>query len=207
MKRILIFSLAYYPHVGGAEVAIKEITDRVTDSEFDMVTLRLSPAEAREERIGNVYVYRVGWVPGYLGKALFPLLAAVCAWKLHRRNRYHGMWGMMAYMVFPIVLLRMVGVRVPYAITLQEGDAYDHVFRRIHILPLVPIMQYGFSNAAVVQSISHFLAGWALQLGARNSVIIPNGVDAKKFAGDPVLHTGILLITTSRLVHKMLLTM
>ena len=31
MKRVLIFSLAYYPHVGGAEVAIKEITDRISD--------------------------------------------------------------------------------------------------------------------------------------------------------------------------------
>src|SRR3989344_7785625 len=44
VKRILIFSLAYYPkYVGGAEVAIKEITDRVDESEieFHMVTLRL----------------------------------------------------------------------------------------------------------------------------------------------------------------------
>ena len=42
-KKILIFSLVYYPkHVhGGAEVAIKEITDRIPkDSvEFHMVTL------------------------------------------------------------------------------------------------------------------------------------------------------------------------
>jgi hypothetical protein len=29
MKRVLIFSLAYFPkHVGGAEVSVKEITDR-----------------------------------------------------------------------------------------------------------------------------------------------------------------------------------
>ena len=41
MKRILIFSLSYYPHnVSGAEAAIKEITDRVNDIEFHMVTLR-----------------------------------------------------------------------------------------------------------------------------------------------------------------------
>ena len=41
-KRILIFSLAYYPLVAGAEVAIKEITDRMPDTDFDMVTLRFS---------------------------------------------------------------------------------------------------------------------------------------------------------------------
>ena len=42
MKRILIFSLAYYPsNVSGAEAAIKEITDRIdpSDIEFHMVTL------------------------------------------------------------------------------------------------------------------------------------------------------------------------
>ena len=29
MQRVLIFSLTYHPFVGGAEVAIKEITDRL----------------------------------------------------------------------------------------------------------------------------------------------------------------------------------
>ena len=64
MKRILIFSLVYYPRfVGGAEVAIKEITDRISpeEVEFDMVTLRLEPNLPKFETIGNVNVYRVGW--------------------------------------------------------------------------------------------------------------------------------------------------
>ena len=34
MKRILIFSLAYVPYAGGAELAIKEITDRLDPDEF-----------------------------------------------------------------------------------------------------------------------------------------------------------------------------
>ena len=38
--RILIFSLAYYPQVGGAEVALKEITDRIPDIEFHLLTLQ-----------------------------------------------------------------------------------------------------------------------------------------------------------------------
>ena len=36
MKRVLVFSLAYYPNfVGGAEVAIKEITDRIADVDLE----------------------------------------------------------------------------------------------------------------------------------------------------------------------------
>jgi len=42
MKRILIFSTAYSPFMGGAEIATKEITDRLGRSDFcfDMITLR-----------------------------------------------------------------------------------------------------------------------------------------------------------------------
>ena len=64
MKKILIFSLAYYPHhIGGAEVAIKEITDRITpeDIEFHMVTLRFDSTLPKVEKIGNVLVHRIGF--------------------------------------------------------------------------------------------------------------------------------------------------
>ena len=39
--KILIFSLVYYPnYVGGAEIAVKELTDRLgSDFEFHMITL------------------------------------------------------------------------------------------------------------------------------------------------------------------------
>ena len=55
-KRVLIFSLAYFPkHVGGAEVAIKEITDRISpqDIEFHMITLRFDSTLPKVEKIGN----------------------------------------------------------------------------------------------------------------------------------------------------------
>jgi len=65
MKRVLIFSLAYYPHVGGAEVALKEITDRISDIEFHLITLNFG-GEKREEKIGNVFVHRVGNGSSYI---------------------------------------------------------------------------------------------------------------------------------------------
>ena len=59
--RILIFSTAYLPFVGGAEVAIKEITDRLGDKyEFEMLTARLDSKLPKKERIGNVLVHRFG---------------------------------------------------------------------------------------------------------------------------------------------------
>ena len=55
VKRILIFSLAYTPYVGGAELAIKEITDRLDPNEysFDMITLRFDRKLPDVEKIGR----------------------------------------------------------------------------------------------------------------------------------------------------------
>ena len=64
VKKILIFSLAYYPNfVGGAEVAIKEITDRISpeDFEFHMITLRFDSRLPKTEKIGNIFVHRIGF--------------------------------------------------------------------------------------------------------------------------------------------------
>ncbi|MDZ4226112.1 MAG: hypothetical protein U1C66_01320, partial [Patescibacteria group bacterium] len=98
MKKILIFSLAYYPrHVSGAEAAIKEITDRISDIEFHLITLRFEPADSKKEKIGNVLVYRVGG-GSYVGKIFFPLLAALKARSLHGMHHFDALWAMMTYM-------------------------------------------------------------------------------------------------------------
>ena len=59
---MLIFSLAYFPnHVGGAEVAVKEITDRIDDIEFHLITLHFDSTLPHESREGNVQVHRIGF--------------------------------------------------------------------------------------------------------------------------------------------------
>ena len=74
MKRVLIFSLAYYPSfVSGAEAAIKEITDRISpgDIEFHLITLLFEKNAPKKELIGNTHVHRVGFGGAYLSKILF----------------------------------------------------------------------------------------------------------------------------------------
>src|SRR3989344_3992761 len=93
MKKILIFSLAYEPLIGGAEIAVKELVERLAQNTFsaeggpafswDMVTLRFSHLHPTEEKIGAVVVHRVGG-----GKFLFPFRAALKATALHRKNHY-----------------------------------------------------------------------------------------------------------------------
>ena len=216
MKRVLVFSLSYYPYVGGAEVAIKEITDRIhkEDIEFHMITLRFGK-EAYEEQIGNVVVHRVGNGASLFGKIFFIPRAAIYAIRLHRKYHFDVLWAMMSYMLFPIVLMRWCRVSVPYLLTLQEGDPFEHVFKRLRILPFRPLLSYGFKHASAVQAISTFLSHWAKQVGFRKvPEIIPNGVDVAHFSQvskeDTVHDKNVLgkknndvyLITTSRLVEK-----
>ena len=54
-KRVLIFSLAYAPFVSGAELAVKEITDRINDLDFDLITLRFD----RKWAMADFY-YKIG---------------------------------------------------------------------------------------------------------------------------------------------------
>ena len=219
MKRILIFSLAYYPNfVSGAEAAIKEITDRIDPSyiEFHMVTLLFDRAAPRNERIGNVYVHRVGFGDAYLSKILFIPLAAFKARSLDRTLHIDAVWSMMTYMLFPAVLARTIGVRTPRVLTLQDGDSYEKVFERWFIRPIIPLLDYGFRTTSIVQTISIFLAQWPKKRGYQGPIeLIYNGANPrdikdavsmteveemkKKLGKKP---SDVFLVNTSRLVHQ-----
>lgn len=211
IKRILIFSLAYHPMVGGAEIAVKEITSRISDTrlndtvgqvEFDIVTMRFEKSHPEKEKIGNVSVYRIGGGFGYLSKILFIPQASLFA----LRRNYDLYWSIMTYMLFPVVLLRLFGKKTPYVLTLQDGDPFTHVFSRLRIFVFKPLLSYGFRYASKIQTISTFLAEWARRMGYEREVeVIPNGVDLEKFKSVKSLafdKDKITLITTSRLVEK-----
>lgn len=202
VKKILIFSLAYYPHVGGAEVALKEVTDRVRDIEFHLVTLRFSSAESREEKIGNVFVHRVGSGSGKWSKFLFQFSAARKASILHRAQPFDAVWAMMAHSAgVPVALFNLSHPRVPYLLSLQEGDPVAHIERTM--LPLWPLFTRAFTRATMILPLSHYLAEWARARHFTGPIeIVPNGVSVKDFIGAPITHEGTILITTSRLVYK-----
>jgi glycosyltransferase involved in cell wall biosynthesis len=183
MKKVLIFSLAYYPrHVSGAEAAIKEITDRISDIEFYLITLRFDAADLPEERVGGVHVFRVG-SGSYWGKILFPFVAALKARTLHRAHRFDALWAMMTYMTLPVVFAQWLGVRVPHILTLQDGDPYEKVFGRARILPFLWVINRGFRTAAVIQAISSYLAEWPRKRGSEAPVeVIYNGANPRDIA-------------------------
>lgn len=215
MRKVLIFSLAYYPHVGGAEVAIKEITDRIHDIEFHMVTMRFSREEKREEKIGNVFVHRIGTGAGKFNKYLYQFIAMWKAWQMSRIHNFDGIWAMMAHSCgIPAALFKLFHPRVPYVLTLQEGDPPEYIERLAR--PVWPLFSRAFTSADAVVAESTFLGRWARRMGFRGPLeVIPNGMDAERFAQIPsenelkIIREKIgkkygetWLIHTGRLVHK-----
>jgi len=230
MKKILILSLAYYPsHVGGAEVAIKEITDRISSSdiEFDMVTLRFDKNLAKTEKIGNVTVYRIGFTknsptmadlrkfPLHLNKFLFQFTAAIKANQLHKKNKYDAIWAMMAHSTgTPAGIFKTLNPNTPYLLTLQEGDPIDYIKKKMR--PIYPLFKRAFTKADFIQAISTFLSNWAKDMNFKGSLeVVPNAVNTKHFSQEYTEEElnklkeelgkkseDIYIITTSRLVKK-----
>ena len=216
-KKILIFSLAYVPKfVGGAEVAVHEITNRITDIEFHMVTLALAPRLPKSEKIGNVVVHRIGFGnTSALNKLYFQLAASFKAFTLHRAQHFDCVWAVMAHSSgVPVAIFKLFHPQIPFILTLQEGDPPERIERQM--LPFWPLFSHAFRKADIVQAISTFLGAWARQRGFKGALeIIPNGVDTKHFSQEyppraidelkDELGKGmgdVFLITTSRLVHK-----
>lgn len=210
-KRILIFSLVYFPRfVAGAEVALREITDRLGDDfEFDMITLRLDSRLPHVEKIGNVTIYRVGFTfAPQLQKYLFPITGFWEAIMLFHQHKYDAVWSMMVtYHFICAVLLKILYPSIPLIVTLQEGDPLSHIKKRAR--PVWPFFKYLFAKASVIQVISKYLGDFARDMGATCPVeIVPNGVDINLFSKETKVFPlqkakgDIYLITTSRLTKK-----
>ncbi len=205
MKKILILSLNYYPkYIGGAEVSIKEIVERLpTDKyEFHMLTLRFDSDLLKEEVIHGIHVHRIGFTKkganiGELkntwlkyNKYYFQIFAFLHAFKLHREHKFDALWAMMAHScAVPAGLFKTFFPKVKYLLTLQEGDPPEQIERMAKPLfwPISSIsfwlFKNGFKKADVIQSLSTYLNTWAERMGNKNKkVVIPNAVNFKFFS-------------------------
>ncbi len=221
-KRILIFSTAYFPFVAGAEVAIKEITDRLgAGFECDLITARFQKDLPASERIGKVTVYRVGLGTPFWDKLLLPFLGAWQGWKLVSQKEYVCQWCVMvtfasgAAYILNIARSLARKKKIPIVLTLQEGDSETHLKYRwgglIGLSWKLALWKTDFLTA-----LSNFLLHRAEKMGFTGPrALVPNGVDTKIFTKQfPETQKKIMrtmlgkkegemyLVTTSRLTRK-----
>ncbi|HQT82873.1 MAG TPA: glycosyltransferase family 4 protein [Candidatus Paceibacterota bacterium] len=229
MKRILFFSLTYHPFIGGAEVAIKETTDRISPEAyaFDMMTLRFDSTLPKFERVGNIDVFRIGFTkkganisdfkkfPLVLNKYLYPFWALAAAVVLHRRKRYDAVCSVMtSYSSFAALFFKYVFSGVPYIVRSDDGDPIEYLKKRVGVLR--PLFTRVFTKADLAIASSTYLERFVRSMGYRGPLaIVPNGVNAAHFSQSYAPEEldalkrklgkqegDVYLITTSRLVKK-----
>lgn len=203
--RILLFSTAYLPYIGGAELALKEITDRLPGVEFDLITAKLKRGLPDFERVGNIDVHRIGAGNKILDKPLLSNLGFLKAINLHKKKKYDLVHGVMASQGSAAAyLFKFFYPKAPFVLTLQEGDLgrnspFDRFWQRRII-----------KKADAITVISDYLGDFARKHNKRSPLyIIPNGVDLKKssifnlqFSNKEKDKRGKVIITISRLVRK-----
>jgi len=200
MKRILIFSLTYHPYIGGAEVAIKEITDRIPpdEYEFHMITLRFNSALPEVEKMGNILVHRIGFATDSpsvsdramplklkIAKLLFPFTAALKAHQLYKVKPYDAIWGMMAnYAGFAALFFKYSHPRIPYVLELQDGRVFEEMKARQPALRFLWwLYKKIYMRADMIKAISRFIEREVRAIGYEGKVVvIPNAVDVAKFS-------------------------
>lgn len=207
--RILIFTSTYFPYVGGAEVAIKEITSRLAaEYNFDLVCARYDFSLPFVEQVGAVRVYRIGFGIRVLDKILIPFASALWAAAQSARVRYSAYWAVMVtYGSGGAYIANMVRfwAPVPIILTLQEGDPPEYIRTKwFGVLGLS--WRLALARSAVVTVISSYLGDVARSFGyTGETLLVPNGVAVRMFArmrARSIDTHCVRLITTSRLVNK-----
>lgn len=180
--RILLLSTSYFPLVGGSELAIRNITERLPEYDFDMVTGRYAPDVAIAEQVGNVRVFRAGgrWhrTSFIFPKLLLPFIMAVTAYRLARTHRYALVHAWQASQAGGAAwLLSWFMPRLPFLLTLQEGKDLS-----AQPWPVRAARNTIIRRADAVTAISGFLAEYARRATSAPVHVIPNGVAVRRFA-------------------------
>lgn len=205
---VFVFTTAYHPFIGGVEVAIQEVTQRLKgEFDFFIFTARFRRDLARRETRGEGTIIRVG-VGSAVDKWLFPVWGILSA--LGERRRLRGrrtlLWGMdISAGAGVAAALNLLIPQLPFVLTIQYGYGGKRLARgRLGLIGLG--FRFMLGRADAVTAISTYLAGTARQFGYRRDVaVIPNGVAVERFRADrnhrtdPARPT---LITVSRLVPK-----
>lgn len=195
-SRVLVYTTAFRPFIGGSEIALEENVRHLPNIFFEIFTPRYKKNLSSKEHSGNFNLYRVGLGFFPADKYPFPALGFFASLRVLRRiNTIHvyqasfgGLAGLAAKTFFP---------KKKLIITLQEGKDLkkQNIFIRIARNILL-------KKADTITVISSYLRDYAVSINKKAKIVlIPNGVDLNKFKPneDGDKNT---IITVSRLVKK-----
>ena len=204
-QAVLVFSTSYFPFVGGAEVALREVAKRLSPKfDFFIITSRFKRSLPKIEKVPEGTIVRLG-VGNILDKYL--LMPLGFFWALRRPGILFGL-DISAGSMIPAVI-KLFFPRRFFVLNIQYGYGEERLKKGRRGL-----MNLGFrimlSQADAVTAISNYLLGLAKNYGYKgNAVVIPNGVEkfeirSTKFKTNSNFQNSKskTIITVSRLVPK-----
>lgn len=121
-RKVLIFATTYYPNLGPAEQALFELTGKMLETEFHIITSRFEKGNSLFEKKGNNHIYRVGF-GNHFDKYLLPLLANFKAFKLAKDYDYNFVWSIMAsYGSIPALILKFFKKNTNFLLLLDNKE-------------------------------------------------------------------------------------
>ena len=219
-KKILVCTTSYLPFIGGAEIAIREVSRRM-NGVFDVyiITARFRRNLPVHEVVSEGTIIRVGfgtkfdkWLLPFF--SFFTVMGLVIKGKIENPLKYHKenqtlLWGMdISQGTLTALLIKIFFPRIPFILTVQYGYGDKRLAQgRLGFIGFV--FRRMLKGADHVTAISSYLLDTARNYGyAGDADVIPNGVDTDVFAFNP--HDRgrerdsrqRVIITTSRLVQK-----
>jgi glycosyltransferase involved in cell wall biosynthesis len=218
--KILIPSIHYPPVIGGFEIFTQSVSEEIgkTDDIF-LVTGRVINTPKKEEK-NKLRIFRTSpqelkdlsyssskYIFGTMAWIFFRSLKIIRKEKIELIHAQGFLSGILSYFLSKIT-------KVPYIVTIQSADfsVYHH---KLNIKPIVRFYEKMekaiFKNAKYCHAISYHLEKHLLKYGPKATIVIPNGVDTKKFVPDPDklstrkklgFDAENLIVCVSRLEHK-----
>jgi glycosyltransferase involved in cell wall biosynthesis len=173
-----VFAWFYLPFVGGAELFLRAVTQRLRDRfDFVIVTTRLQRGLLAVESEPGLTIVRVG-LGAALDKFLYLPAAPVRALRLGRFDLVHAV--MVSGGAFAAAAY-LKARRLPSLLSLQDGDSEEYVRR--YLGPLFVTYAPLHRRFDRVHAISAHLAERAVRYGVRPEAItvVPNGCDPHLF--------------------------
>ncbi len=197
---VLIVTPSYYPCIGGLEVVVKKVTERVADTGNPCSLLTLNKCAAKEEEeLNHVYIKRFST---RFSKHLFDLSPEILAYTLRNRNSFsafdivhvHGYWSLLTFQM--IFLTKRVADAKPKVICSPFYHAKGHskVASILHRI-LLPLGRWTLRQADAVICVSDYessLIKQSFPVTREKIWTIPIGVERiqmhrkSKEAGSPI---------------------
>lgn len=205
-NKILIFTTAFRPFIGGSEIAAEEICRQLSDISFEILTPRYRQSSPSNEYRQNLCIRRIGF-GNRLDKFLFPVIGFFKGLLMLRKHNIHVIHAYQAsYGASAAVLLKILKPKLKFMLTLQEGKE----LRRQNFL-IRAFRKSIIGRADIITAISEHLKNYALSINRTAKVVlIPNGADFQKFSkAQPASRRALdladnaqIAVTVSRLVLK-----